>query len=217
MIPQALGYLVATGDVNKVADLKGQTVVITGFGNVSEFALRRILAQSNMELGKDVQVRGVGTQAAEIAALVSGGAKGFMAYPPDDLLAKRADPKIHPIYDVQDLKLPYIQASVFTTKEYLQANRPTMVKFFQALSEAISIEKKDREFAIQTFMKYAKLDDREVAGHALDFYSVGVPPNAAVSPEGVKNVMEVVATTTPEAAKLDLKTVIDTSITDQVK
>lgn len=216
MIPQALGYLVVTSDIKKVEDLKGKTVVITGFGNVSEFALRRILAKYNLELGKDVQVRGVGTQSAEIAALVSGGAKGFMAYPPDDVLAKRADPGVHPIFDVLDLKEPYVQASIFTRKDYLQANRATMTKFLQAVSEAISYEKKNHDYAMQTFMKYAKLDDKEAANRAVDFYGSTAPPIPAVSPDGVKNVMSVVSATTPEAANLDPKAVIDTSITDEL-
>jgi ABC-type nitrate/sulfonate/bicarbonate transport system substrate-binding protein len=216
MIPQALGYLEVTKDITKVEDLKGQTVVITGFGNVSEFALRRILAKSNMELGKDVQVRGVGTQAAEIAALESGGAKGFMAYPPDDILAQRAIPGAHAIFDVLDLKQPYIQASIFTRKDFMQANRPVMVKFMQAVSEAISVEKKDRDLAVQTFMKYAKLDDKEAAAHAYEFFAAAAPPVPGVSPEGVQNVMSVVESTTPEAAKLDPKSVIDTSVTDEL-
>lgn len=218
MIPQALGYLVVTGDVTKVEDLKGQTVVITGFGNVAEFALRRILAKSNLELGKDVQVRGVGTQAAEIAAISTsaGGAKGFMAYPPDDILAKRANPGAHSIFDVLDLNLPYVQASIFTRKAYVEANRPTMLKFLQATSEAIALEKKDHDLAVATFMKYAKLDDKEAADRAVTFYGGVAPAVVAVSPEGVQNVMDVVKSTTPEAANLDPKAVIDSSITDQI-
>jgi ABC-type nitrate/sulfonate/bicarbonate transport system substrate-binding protein len=218
MIPQALGYLVVTGDINKVEDPKGQTVVITGFGNVAEFALRRILSKSNLELGKDVQVRGVGTQAAEIAAISTsaGGAKGFMAYPPDDVLAKRANPSAHSIFDVLDLNLPYVQASIFTTKAYIQSNRPTMLKFLQATSEAIALEKKDHALAVKTFMKYAKLDDNEAAEGAVTFYGGVAPAVVGVSPEGVQNVMDVVKSTTPEAANLDPKAVIDTSLTDEI-
>ena len=216
MIPEGVGFLVVTGDINKVEDLKGQTVVVNGFGNVAELAMRRILAQKNLELGKDVQIRGVGQTPAEIAALVAGTAKGFMAYPPDEVVAKRADPKLHSIYDVRDLKLPYIQASIFTTKAYLQANRETVLKFLQATSEAIAMEKKDKDFAIKTFMKYAKLDDREAADDAVSFYGNVAPPVIGVSPEGVQNVMEVVKATTPEAANLDPKSVIDTSLTDEI-
>jgi NitT/TauT family transport system substrate-binding protein len=218
MIPQALGYLVVTGDIQKVEDLKGQSVVVTGFGNVSEFALRRILAKYGLEYGKDVQVRSVGTQAAEIAAISTsaGGAKGFMAYPPDDILAKRANPTSHSIFDVLDLNQPYIQASIFTKKSYIEANRATITKFLQATAEAISIEKKDHDLAARTFMKYAKLDDKEAADRAVSFYGGVAPPVVAVSPEGVLNVMEVVKSTTPEAANLDPRAVIDTSFTDEL-
>src|SRR5581483_11674617 len=62
MIPETVGYLVVSPDIKTVEDLKGQVVVLTGFGNVAEFALRRILAMHNLEFGKDVQVRGVGNQ-----------------------------------------------------------------------------------------------------------------------------------------------------------
>jgi NitT/TauT family transport system substrate-binding protein len=216
MIPQALGFLVVTGDINKVEDLKGQTVVVNGFGNVAEFAMRRILAKSNLEVGKDVQIRSVQQTPAEIAALVAGTAKGFMAYPPDDVVAKRADPKLHSIYDVQDLKVPYVQASIFTTKAYLAANRPVVIKFLQATSEAIALEKKDKEFALKSFMKYAKLDDREAADRALSFYAGVAPSVVGVSAEGVQNVMDVVKSTTPEAANLDPSSVIDTSLTDEI-
>ncbi len=216
MIPKALGFLMVSGDINKVEDLKGQTVVVNGFGNVAEFAMRRIMAKSNLELGKDVQIRSVQQTPAQIAALVAGTAKGFMAYPPDDVLAKRADPKIHPIYDVLDLDLPYVQASIFTTKQYLDANRPVVTKFMQALSEAVALEKKDKDFAIKSFMKYAKLDDREAADRAVTFYGGIAPPVLAVSAEGVQNVMEVVKATDPDSAKLDPKTVVDTSITDEL-
>ena len=109
--------------------------------------MRRILARHNLELGKDVSIRAVQTTPAEIATLKSGGAKGFMAYPPDDVQAKRAGPGFHSSFDPRELNITYVQASVFTTKSFLSANRPTMVKVMQAMAEAISFEKESPDFA----------------------------------------------------------------------
>jgi ABC-type nitrate/sulfonate/bicarbonate transport system substrate-binding protein len=216
MIPYALGFLVATGDIKKVEDLKGGVVVVNGFGNVADFAMRRILAKYNLELNKDVSLRAVQQTEAEIAALKSGAAKAFMAYPPDDLRASQVDPAFHSIFDVRDLNVPYVQASLFTSKAYMTANRATVVKFMQATSEAVALEKKNPDAAIKSFQKYAKLDDPKIAARGESFYADVTPVVPAVNLEGLKNVLDVVTTSTPAAANLNINSVVDTSIADEV-
>jgi NitT/TauT family transport system substrate-binding protein len=214
MIPHTVGYLWVSGDINKVEDLKGQTVVLNSFGNVAEFALRRILADHGLQFQKDVMVRAVQTTPAQIATLAAGDAKGFIAYPPDDVNAKRARPDSHALFDFSQLNLPYVQASLFGSKSYVGGNRDLIVRFMRATGEAIAREQKEPDFAAQIFQKYAKIDDRETALRGVTFYAnvAQVPP--AVNPEGVKNVLQVVAGSNPAAANLDPKTFIDSSIAE---
>jgi ABC-type nitrate/sulfonate/bicarbonate transport system substrate-binding protein len=215
MIPQAQGFLTVTPDVTQVENLRGSIVVVTGFGNVGEFGLRRIFALYGMNLDTDATIQQVGDTPAEIAALQTRQAKAFMAYPPDDVLASRTDPGLHTIFDLNQQNIPYVQATLFTRREYLTNNRETLTRFMQGTVEAIAYMKRDRAFATQTFIKYTNLD-QPAADRAVEWYAETMQDVPAISAEGLKTVISVVAQRVPNAANLDPATMLDTSITDEL-
>jgi NitT/TauT family transport system substrate-binding protein len=215
MIPHAQGFLTVTPDVKQVEDLRGSVVVVTGFGNVGEFGLRRIFALHGMDLDRDATVQQVGDTPAEIAALQTRQAKAFMAYPPDDVVAERTDPGLHTIFNLNEQNIPYVQATLFTRRDFVTSNRDGLLRFMQGTVEAIAYMKRDRAFAVQTFKKYTQLDDA-AAGRAVEWYADTIQEVPAINVEGLKTVIGVVAQRVPNAANLDPASMVDTSITDEL-
>jgi NitT/TauT family transport system substrate-binding protein len=215
MIPQAQGFLTVTPDVTRVEDLRGAVVVVTGFGNVAEFGLRRIFALHGLDLDKDATVQQVGDTAAEIAALKTRQTKGFMAYPPDEVVAERTDPGLHTIFNLNEQGIPYVQATLFTRRDFLNNNREAVTRFMQGTVEAIAYMKRDRAFATQTFTKYTQLDE-QAAQRAVEWYADTIQDVPAINVEGLKAVIGVVAQRVPNAANLDPGSMLDTSITDEL-
>jgi ABC-type nitrate/sulfonate/bicarbonate transport system substrate-binding protein len=215
MIPQAQGFLTVTPDVTRVEDLRGAVVVVTGFGNVGEFGLRRSFALHGMDLDKDATIQQVGDTPAEIAALQTRQAKAFMAYPPDEVLAHRTDPGLHTIFDLNELKIPYVQATLFTRREFLNNNREAVTRFMQGTVEAIAYMKRDREFATRAFTRYTQLDE-EAAARAVQWYADTMLDVPAVTVDGIQTVISVVSQRVPNAANLEPAAMLDTSITDEL-
>lgn len=215
MIPQAQGFLTVTPDITSVEDLRGAVVVVTGFGNVGEFGLRRIFALHGLDLDQDATIQQVGDTPAEIAALQTRQAKAFMAYPPDEVQARRTDPGLHTIVDLNEQNIPYVQATLFTRRDFLANNRESLTRFMQGTVEAIAYMKRDRAFATQAFRKYTQLD-QESADRAVQWYADTMLDVPAISVEGLKNVIGVVAKRVPNAANIDPASMLDTSITDDL-
>lgn len=61
--------------ISSVDDLKGKTIYASGQGSTTEYAINYILAQSGLEVGKDVQVEYKSEHAELATALISGEAK----------------------------------------------------------------------------------------------------------------------------------------------
>jgi ABC-type nitrate/sulfonate/bicarbonate transport system substrate-binding protein len=168
-----------------------------------------------MDLDRDASVQQVGDTPAEIAALKTRQAKAFMAYPPDEIVAERTDPGLHTIFNLDDQNIPYVQATLFTRRDFLTNNRDAVLRFMQGTVEAIAYMKRDRTFAVQTFIKYTQLDEA-AAERAVEWYADTIQEVPAINVDGLKTVIGVVAQRVPNAANLDPTSYLDTSITDEL-
>ena len=169
-----------------------------------------------MDPAKDVSFLNVGgTVEAELAAVASGRAKAFMGSPSAAVEAQRQGN--HILYDLGKLNFPYLQAALFTSRAYVANNRPALVKLMQGTSSGVLRMRSDPAYAAESYKRYAKLDDDEVAKAAVDALVDSVPVPPAVSAEGLKNVVQNVATANPKAAQLDINTLADPSIADDAQ
>lgn len=214
MYPRASGFLMAHSSIQRVQDLKGATLVVTQFGNVSHFGLMRILRLHGLDPEKDVTVTQVQDIQAQVAAVQAGQAKAFVAFPPDDIFAKRIG--MHELFNVDELRIPYVQASVFLSRAYLQQNRDVVSRFMQALVEGIYAMKTRPDLALETFLKNTRMQDQETARRAVEFSSQLIERVPAISTEGLKNVIEVVAGQNPRASSADPNSLWDRSALDEV-
>jgi NitT/TauT family transport system substrate-binding protein len=209
MIQSTRGYVMAAGGSSKIEDLKGGTLLVRGLGGVEEFALRRALSASGMDPNSDVTFLNANDFQSMLAGVGAGQAKGFLAVPPEDLLAKRQG--MTAVADMSTFNIPYVQASLVTTTAYAQANREALLSFLQATTEAINIVKTDQAQAFATFIKYSKMDDQEIAASAQKYGAEAVGNVPVVSRDGIKNVQEVVSARTPDAAKVEPESFVDFS------
>jgi ABC-type nitrate/sulfonate/bicarbonate transport system substrate-binding protein len=181
---------------------------------VSDFGIRRALQSNGIDPEKDVTFTQVADIQAEVAAVSAGQAKAFVAFPPDDLLAKRIGMK--ELYNVDDLKLPYVQASLFTRREFLEKNPEVVLNFMNGLVEGIHLMKTNPTLANDAFIKYTNTQDREIATRAVEFSSQLIDRIPAITEEGMKNVLSVVGQQNTKVATADTSKLWDRTATDAV-
>jgi len=217
LMPEMYGIEMAGPDIKQVTDLKGKTILISGFGNAEHFKTRKAIALGGLDPDKDVTYRSIQEPglAGRLAAVTSGQAAALQANPPDDLVAEKAG--LHALVDLSQLHVPYPGSSLFVTKSYLAAHRATVLQFLRATTEAIALVQKDPAQGASSVLKWTKSDDRVAAQHSVDWFKSSAPKLPAMTLDGLKNVQDVVAAQDPEASKLDLATILDTSLTDELQ
>jgi ABC-type nitrate/sulfonate/bicarbonate transport system substrate-binding protein len=213
LIQEAIGRVVTTPDIQQVSDLQGKTVAVSQLGSLEDNSFRRLFERNNLD-PKSLNFVAVKDLPAELAAVKAGQAQAYLAIPPGELLGERAG--LHTIFDVQDLHIPYAQASLFTSRAFLQANRDVMQRFLQATVEGLQRMKTDRDYTLATYIRYSKLDDQQIAASGVDWAIKTLGPVPVISDEALSNVLNVVQQTTPDAAKLDRAQIADVSIVSQL-
>jgi NitT/TauT family transport system substrate-binding protein len=213
LIQEAIGRVVTTPDIQEVSQLQGKTVAVSQLGSLEDNSFRRLFERNNLD-PKSLNFVAVKDLPAELAAVKAGQAQAYLAIPPGELLGERAG--LHTIFDVQDLHIPYAQASLFTSRAYLQANRDVMQRFLQATIEGLHRMKTDREYTLATYTRYSKIDDQQIAASGVDWAIKTLGPVPIISDEALTNVLNVVQQTTPDAAKLDRGQIADLSLVNQL-
>lgn len=77
---------------------------------------------------------------------------------------------------------------VWTSKSWAHANKPAVIAYLKALTEAISMMKKDKEVAFRAIAKYYSFNDREQQ-QVIYNGAVEMPRKPYPSLEGIKNAM----------------------------
>jgi NitT/TauT family transport system substrate-binding protein len=74
--------LFVTKNIKSIADLKGKTVGAPAKGSTSDVAIRELLAENGLTVGKDVNITYAGTSPALFGEAASGAIQGFLYSPP---------------------------------------------------------------------------------------------------------------------------------------
>jgi NitT/TauT family transport system substrate-binding protein len=213
-IQKAIGRVTTTPSINKVEDLKGKTAVVSGLGSIEDTSFKRLMTRAGLDAEKDISFVVVKDLPAELAAVKAGQAQAYLAIPPGELLGERAG--LHVIFDVESLNLPYSQAAIFGTRAYLDKNRPTALALMQATTEGLAKMKNEPAYALDTFIKYSKIEDKEIAQRGVEWAIKTLGQVPSVNDEALKAVLDNVVKTNQAAANTDLKKVADTSLTDEI-
>ncbi len=215
LVNQPVFVLMTTPNIQNPEQLKGKTVAVTKVGSSDDFMLREALSHWGLQPGVDVLISGVGSVAAQIAAVEKHLVQGIVVSPPNDLLAERAGARI--LARISDLGIPYQASGLVTTREYVRVHHDVVSRMVMAMTEAIHRYKTDKPFAESVLAKYLKTSNREILEHSYRVYADVFPKVPAPTAAGMAEIAKQERAAGHIKGEIDVATTIDTSFVDELE
>ena len=175
-----LHVLVAKPELKSLADLRRKVIGFAGYGDSTEFMLRAILRQSNMDLERDVQAFQVSGSGQRLQALLSGKLDAAIVPPPFNFEAEsKGFVRLMAAADVFETSVSGLALHNDTLKE-----KPSQVKrMLRALLKAQNFMRGNKVESVRVIADWLKLEPG-IAQSSYDIYVKGMSLNGMV-PERV--------------------------------
>jgi len=130
-----------------------------------------------------------------VAALQQGIIDAALLTPPATLTARNFGLK--ELLNVTELKIPFVQHAIGTTRSYISANPEVVRRFVRSAAEGLDFLGKNRADAVAVMSKYTKITDPAQLNEALDAYDKAWEKIPAPSQSAIEAVLA--SSTTPKA------------------
>jgi len=162
--------IIARKDLKRVEDLKGKTFIVTRPGGTPDTLIRVLMKKLNYG-AEDLKIRHIGGagQTEVYNALQQDLGHATMVTPPLDARARRDGFNV--IYQLDELHLPAIYSSFFTSEKMLKERPGIVQKFIAAMAEAIHFVETHPDKAKTSVARALALKDAESAQSAYDAYA----------------------------------------------
>jgi len=208
--------IVARKEIANIQDLKGKTGQVGAtFGSAPDVALRFGLSKLGLDPEKDVKlVQMPRPDWGNVIAQIERGDVQFSVLPPpyDRMGEKRG---FRTLFALPDLGIHWQQNGEWVLKSYIANHREALVRFERALADAMSVYFKQKEKTITYLVEFLG-SNREDTDYAYQTFAKWADRNPRPKTESIKNTLLSITGTTPNAAKADPASFIDTSIVDQL-
>ncbi len=215
LVNQPVFVLMTTPGIEKPEQLKGKTVAVTKVGSSDDFMLREALAHWGLQPGEDVLITGVGSVAAQIAAVEKRLVEAIVVSPPNDLLAERAGVRV--LARISDLGIPYQASGLVTTREYIRMHRDVVARVVRAMTEAVHRYKTDTAFAQRVLAKYLKTTDLKIVEHSYRVYADVFPKVPAPTAAGMVEIAKQQIAAGDVKGEIDVAAMVDSSFVSELE
>jgi len=153
-----------------VADLKGKTIGITGFGGMGEFTVVESLRRHGLVKDRDFSVLNIeGGPAARIAALKTGKVQAVPLTPGQRVQAENDGFTM--LLDTREMLTEIPSTIVASTREFVASSPDKTIRFLRALDKANDLIRRDKEKAIALGIRHGFRGDIATERKALDYYA----------------------------------------------
>lgn len=214
-VTQPAFVVVTVPEIQTPEQLRGKTIAVVKVGSSDDFMLREALTHWGMRPDADVKITGVGSVAAQLAALSKHLVDGAVFDPPNDVVAVRAGARV--LVRVADLGVPYQAAGLVTSREYIRAHADIVAKVVRAMIEGVHRIKTDRIFAEEVMAKYLKSSDPVIVNAAYNSYAPVFSMIPVPSKAGLQEIANEYLSTGQVTSPLDVTPMLDTSFVDALQ
>jgi len=215
VVPTFVDHIVSLSNITAVEQLRGKSAGVNRLGSTSDLGLRLALKKLGIDPDRDVKILPTGGTAERFAAL----SKGITQFTiiPEPFLTQAEKLGFRNLYNISDLKIPFWWNGILSRESIVKTKRPLMMKLVRAMVEAIHIIKTEKEYAKGLFKKNLGVNDPEGLERAYKDYNNAFPEVPYPHSEGVKTMLDDLASKNPKAAAADPKTYVDMSLVAELE
>jgi ABC-type nitrate/sulfonate/bicarbonate transport system substrate-binding protein len=158
--------LVATPEINSIADLKGRVIGISSRGGLHDVAIRKMLQQSGVDPAQ-ANLLVVGGQGAMLAAVMSGRISAGLLNPPHNFLGYNQGLK-NLGFAGSYIRIP--STGLVTTRERLERSPDQVRRMTRALARARAFARENKAQAVSILKKFLQLQDEDLAAKIYDYH-----------------------------------------------
>ena len=204
---------VGSPSVKSPEDLKGKRIGINQIGTASYHAVILALKQWHLDPRRDrITILQVGTQAARVASMNSGGSDAIIVNPGLSSAMKQRGYNI--IADFSELPIPY-PLQLLATRELFLKNEPDvaerLIKAFVA-GNTFTLDPKNKNRVKAALGKYLRLGNVEQAEEHYQSALAVLPKKPYVDIAGIASMIEFLTESDPSVAKIKPEQVINHTI-----
>jgi ABC-type nitrate/sulfonate/bicarbonate transport system substrate-binding protein len=197
-------------------NLKGKKIGISRLGGASDFSARFALDRWGLVPDKDVAIVQIGGEPELMLALQKKAVDAGVAADPFGPMALREGFSL--VFDLSQLGVPYTMHGIGTRKSIVREKRDIVIRFMKSYLEGIHLFKTNRELALNTLKKYARLEDLTIMQGLYDEYSQRlIRPVPYPTTEGIQTIIDHLAKTRPQAKGLNPNDFIDSSVLKEIE
>lgn len=208
--------LVSQPEIKELGALRGRKVGISRLGGASDFSARYALEHWALMPDKDVALIQIGGEPELVLALQGKAIDAAVISEPFATLAQRQGFNL--LYDLSRLGVPYTLHGIGTRRSLIRNHRGTVTRFMQSYLEGIYLFKTNKELALNTLKKYARLADLSVMQSVYDEYAQKLIRSVPYpSEEGIQTIINHLAKSRPQAKGLNPNDFIDSTILKEIE
>jgi ABC-type nitrate/sulfonate/bicarbonate transport system substrate-binding protein len=202
--------------VKEPAQLKGKKIAISRLGGASDFSVRYALDRWGLIPDKDVAIIQVGGEAESLLALQNKVVEAAALSEPFTTTAQREGFNV--VADLSRLNVPYTLHGIGTRKSIIREKRDVVLRFTRAYLEGVHLFKTNKELALNTLKKYARLTDLSIMQGIYGDYSQRLIPAVPYpTPQGIQTIIDHLSKTRSQAKGLNPNDFIDPSILKEIE
>lgn len=215
MVPTFVDHIITLSSITRIEQLKGKTGGVNRLGSTSDLGLRLALRKLGVDPEKDAKIITAGGNPERFAAL----SKGLVQFTimPEPFVREAEKLGFKDLLDIGSLKIPFWWNAVLTRESIIKAKRPVVLKFSRAMTEALHFLKTEKEASKAIFSKNLRITDPESLERAYKAYSAVFPEAPYPTPEGIKTLLDDMASKNPKAAAADPKSFVDMSFVQELE
>ena len=180
-------YLIASKEIQSIADLKGKKVGIGGIGGLADVGTKRFLKAKGID-SKEVTFIVLGGSAVRMAAVVSGSVAAAPLSPPRDYMAKKAGLNVLGYFGDT---FPSYMGGVGIHADTLR-ERPGLVKrFIKASLKGLKFMHTRKADTVKMMMSFMKVDNREMVEAVYDSSIHAFTQDGLVSPDIQREILAI--------------------------
>ena len=210
--------LVVRPEVQRVEDLRGRAVAVSGGGlSASRLGVIVALRYFGVDPARDgIALVPIGSPSERLAALLAGNVYAAVldTVPYGRLAGQRG---LRVLYDFSETDVPWVQTALHTTRRFLNANETKVEAVLKAMLEAYAFihDQRNKAAVLDVIAKNLQLEPQEAEETYTDLLR-SVPRKPYPNREGLKAVVDAGADVLPDLARVDLEQFVDTRLLEQL-